>query len=126
MPWSASWPIFTRAWACKLVPDMPNTILQPALDDLEQYIVSEHYFTAGEAACRLKSVNIPEEGVIPSPLFQMTFCVLVLRGGTPVNGSSYHPDPGKFTPEEGRTYARAAALETLRDALKQAVLTAHA
>lgn len=83
--------------------------------DLEAEIVSEHYFTAGDAADHafgaVNRVSIP--GELPESLHQLTFCVLVLRNGFTVTGESACPSPENFDPQRGRDRAREKAVEKL-------------
>jgi hypothetical protein len=69
--------------------------------DLEANIASEHYFTAAEG------VRILEPD---SPLFLLTFCVLVLQNGFTVTGESACASPENFDAELGRKIARQNAI----------------
>lgn len=66
-------------------------------DALKAVIVSEHYFTAAEGVRIL-----PQD----SPLFLLTFCVLVLKNGFTVTGESACASPENFDAEIGRNIAR--------------------
>lgn len=72
-------------------------------EDIEGYIGTETYFTAGEAA---EALDLPlgEEARL------LTLCVIVLKNGFTVTGESACADPKKFNAEIGRTIARANAL----------------
>lgn len=91
---------------------VPN--VSPA--DIEATISSEHYFTAADGAGRLSStsVDVGADGLLPSQLQQLTFCVLVTKNGHTVTGQSYCQDPAKNVPVEGRTWARADAIGKLQ------------
>ena len=88
--------------------------------DIEENIVSEHYFTAadgviGAAASQSKSENTVmamvtfKECDAPS-LGLLTFCVLVLRNGFTVTGESACASPENFDAEIGRKIARQNAV----------------
>lgn len=81
--------------------------------DIEANIASEHYFTAADGALYHYSVNVPEinylEG-LPSELYRLTFCVLVLRNGFTVTGESACASPENFDAEIGRKIARQNAV----------------
>ena len=84
--------------------------------DVEAQIVSESYFTAADGV-RGASVGEPGESLIPeyvtyegSPLFLLTFCVLVLRNGFTVTGESACASPANFNAEIGRKIARENAV----------------
>lgn len=83
-------------------------------DDIEANIASEHYFTAADGALYHYSVNVPEinylEG-LPSELYRLTFCVLVLRNGFTVTGESACASPENFDAETGRKIARQNAIQ---------------
>lgn len=64
--------------------------------DLLSNIVGEHYFTAAQAVRLLN----PD-----SPLFLLTFCVLVLKNGFTVTGESACASPENFDEEIGRKIA---------------------
>ena len=72
-------------------------------EDIEGYIATETYFTAGEAAQAL-DLPLGEEARL------LTLCVIVLKNGFTVTGESACADPKKFNAEKGRTIARANAL----------------
>lgn len=85
-------------------------------DDIEANIASEHYFTAADGALYHYSVNVPEinylEG-LPSELYRLTFCVLVLRNGFTVTGESACASPENFDAEIGRKIARQNAVQKI-------------
>lgn len=92
--------------------------------DIEAEIASEHYFTAHDAAM---GQHQTEGGVIAvmhpnshsnavhagDALRLLTFCVLVLRNGFTVVGTSACASPENFDPELGRQIARKKAAEQL-------------
>jgi len=74
--------------------------------DIEAEIVSEHYFTAAQAAGLPPASGVdfapPRD---TSPLDLLTFCVLVLRNGFTVTGESACASPENFDAEIGRKIA---------------------
>ena len=80
--------------------------------DIEAEIVSEHYFTAAQAAGLPPASGVdfapPRD---TSPLDLLTFCVLVLRNGFTVTGESACASPENFDAEIGRKIARQNAVE---------------
>jgi hypothetical protein len=80
--------------------------------DIEAAIVSEHYFTAAEGATHHSAKGDPEPEFPPddSPLWLLTFCVLVLRNGFTVTGESACASPENFDFEIGRKIARQNAV----------------
>lgn len=76
--------------------------------DIEAAIVSEHYFTAAEAVTPHMATGDPEPEFPPtdSPLWLLTYCVLVLRNGFTVTGESACASPENFDAEIGRKIAR--------------------
>ena len=77
--------------------------------DLQANIVSEHYFTAGQAAFKHapgEEGPFGEPGRDTSPLDLLTFCVLTLRNGFTVTGESACASPENFDAEIGRKIAR--------------------
>lgn len=77
--------------------------------DVEEEIASEHYFTAGEAIAEV----CQDQPEAKSPLWLLTFCVLVLRNGFTVTGESACASPENFDAEIGRKLARAKAVDKL-------------
>ena len=71
--------------------------------DIEDNIVSEHYFTASGAAMVTS----------PGPLDLLTFCVLVLRNGFTVTGESACASPENFDAEIGKKIARQNAINKM-------------
>ena len=72
-------------------------------EDIEAYVKSETFFTAGQAAEAL-GLPIGDEAKL------LTLCVIVLKNGFTVTGESACADPAKFDAEIGRKIARANAL----------------
>lgn len=70
-------------------------------DHIQATIRSAHYFTAAEAV--MGQGNQPDLG---SPLWVLTFCVLVLQNGFTVTGESACASPENFDAEIGRKIAR--------------------
>lgn len=84
------------------------------LADLQANIVSEHYFTAGQAAFKHapgEEGPFGEPGRDTSPLDLLTFCVLTLRNGFTVTGESACASPENFNEEIGRKIARENAVQ---------------
>lgn len=90
-------------------------------DMIEGYVVQEQYFTAWEGLVGARDAGYREsvETSIAgdyqgySPLKLLTFCVLVLRNGYTVVGTSACADPKNYDREIGKTVARAKALEQI-------------
>ena len=79
-----------------------------SLDDLNDAIAAEHYFTAGDAVTALNQPKLS-----PSPLDLLTICILVLRNGFTVIGKSAPASPENFDAEKGKTFAREDAIRQL-------------
>lgn len=84
-------------------------------EQVEAFIVEEHYFTAGDGVdgARSKSwwhqaATPPKQTVHPT-LRVMTFCILVLANGFVVHGHSACADPANFNEDIGKRIARANA-----------------
>lgn len=98
------------------------------MQDVEDAIVSEHYFTADrpfyataakvkgcetdriQLAAVYKSAALEQLDMINSALERLTFCVLVLRNGFTVTGESSCVSPENFDAEIGRKIARQNAV----------------
>ena len=86
--------------------------------DVEENIVSEHYFTArdGRRGAIVDGTYVgrekpqPEESDLAA-LDLLTFCVLVLRNGFTVTGESACASPENFDAEFGREIARQNAVQ---------------
>lgn len=81
-------------------------------DQVEAFIVSEHYFTGadgvlGAATPAIRPLLTAQND--PPVLALLTFCVLVLANGFTVHGYSACADAKNFDPEIGRRIARANA-----------------
>lgn len=80
--------------------------------DIEANIVSEHYFTAGQAGGLTVAgpASLPgglcQSAAHPAALDLLTFCVLVLKNGFTVTGESACASPENFDAEIGRKIAR--------------------
>lgn len=86
------------------------------LDDITANILSVHYFTAYEGAnAKLMPVDAGESHSMLSEqsLKLLTICVLVLKNGFTVIGSSYCDDPKNFNSEMGRNVAYDDAVESV-------------
>lgn len=73
---------------------------------LQDEIASEHYFTAADGASRSANGNMTDYGNRPQALRLLTFCVLVLRNGFTVVGTSACASPENFDAGIGRRIAR--------------------
>lgn len=85
--------------------------------DVEDNIVSEHYFTArdGRQGAILRETYVGRETPLEDaadliPLDLLTFCVLVLKNGFTVTGESACASPENFDSEIGRKIARQNAV----------------
>lgn len=86
--------------------------------DIEANIASEHYFTADEGLIGdrwryAEDADDVDDNGIPEPLYQLTFCVLVLRNGFTVTGESACASPENFDAEVGRRIARQHAVSKI-------------
>lgn len=73
---------------------------------IDEQILSEHYFIAGEAVGVYYSKDMPEAIKKSEALDTLTFCVLVLKNGFTVTGESACASPENFDAEIGRKIAR--------------------
>lgn len=73
-----------------------------SLADMESKIISEHYFTAGEAVRATDQGLTPKD---PGPLDILTVCILVMRNGFTIIGKSAPASPENFDLEKGRRFA---------------------
>lgn len=80
--------------------------------DVEDSIVSEHYFTAADGCAGHCSMAVKQEGWV-QPLQLLTFCVLVLHNGFTVTGESACASPENLDAEIDRKVARAKAVEKI-------------
>lgn len=101
------------------------------LDQIEAFIDREYYFTAAEGvdgadlnAMREEQPDIPVQfcalsddvsvdGTLLAPLRLLTFCVLVLKNGFTVHGTSACADPANFRKDIGQRFAREDAISKL-------------
>lgn len=86
------------------------------LQSIEAKIASEHYFTANDGT--LGGTSFDDKGDIasarlPLPIFLLTICVLVMKNGYTVVGTSACVSLLNFDAELGRKIARQRALEQL-------------
>ena len=82
--------------------------------DIEASIVSEHYFTAGNAMQMESTVHIDKgQGWLLGATQQLTFCVIQLRNGFTVTGESACASPENFDAEIGRNIARDNAIQKI-------------
>ena len=81
--------------------------------DIENNIVSEHYFTAEDGVRQVDEtadLNAELNYEYPLSLHLLTFCVLVLRNGFTVTGESACASPENFDADVGKKIARANAV----------------
>ncbi|WP_421991675.1 Gp49 family protein [Roseococcus sp.] len=98
------------------------------LQQVNDFISSEHYFTARDGALGaflIEAGAITKEGetplepgtemgmFIPAPLELLTFCVLVLANGFTVTGQGVCADPANFDAQMGRDLARKDAVNKI-------------
>jgi len=93
------------------IQDKGLTSPRVTLEDIEENITSEYFFTAENG---IKG-EIEHRGGVPysyeTPLKLLTFCVLVLRNGYHVTGESACVSPENFDAELGRKIARQNAID---------------
>jgi hypothetical protein len=77
------------------------------LASIEASILSEYYFTAGDAVDALTS-DYPHPG-----LDLLTLCVLVLRNGWTIVGKSACADPANYNVDLGNRLARTDAINQI-------------
>ncbi len=102
----------------RLIQAKGKTAPRITMDDIEDNISSEHYFTAAEGMMASIETTGTNQGwpiedlsaVIPASLDLLTFCVLVLRNGFTVTGESACASPENFDSEIGRNIARTNAI----------------
>ncbi len=80
--------------------------------DIQDNIVSEHYFTASDGV-NGSFINAQCGYTPPKELGLLTFCVLVLRNGFTVVGESACASPENFNAEIGRKIARDNAVQKI-------------
>ena len=79
--------------------------------DIENNILSEHYFTAEEGVIGANEGELPLEKY--KQLCLLTFCVLVLKNGFTVTGESACASPENFDAELGRKIAKQNAVSKI-------------
>lgn len=95
----------------QMIQEKGLTAPRVTLDDINENIVSEHYFTASEGVIAHANMNSGHPGAIVTPALDLlTFCVLVLRNGFTVTGESACASPENFDAEIGRKVARQNAI----------------
>jgi hypothetical protein len=91
------------------------------IKDIEENIVSEHYFSAAQGDAKAMedaafvngSLNGKPMRAVPDALKLLTFCVLVLRNGFTVTGKSACASPENFDAGIGRNMARENAINKI-------------
>lgn len=82
-------------------------------EDVEAAIASEHCFTARQGCEGANGLRGGEEGTYNHSLGLLTICVLVLKNGFTVVGTSACASPENFNAEIGRKIAREKAVDQL-------------
>lgn len=94
-----------------------STAPRVTADDLEAAIDSEWFFTADQGCDGAAAAGVPYSQQPPigaqSPLRLLTICVLVLRNGFTVTGTSACASADNFDAEIGKRVARQDALRQL-------------
>jgi hypothetical protein len=106
-------PRFDDAGLEALLVDLGKTAPRITLEDIEDNIQQEFYFTAHDGVAGAELVKPDDEPMLlitHYALFNLTFCVLVLRNGYTVTGESACASPENFNAEVGRQLARANAV----------------
>jgi hypothetical protein len=81
------------------------------LEDIENNIIDERYFTAGDG---IRGKSYGASMPVPEHLDQITFCVLTLSNGFNVVGVNAGPvSPENFDAQLGRKLARQNAIDQL-------------
>jgi hypothetical protein len=80
------------------------------LDDVNNAIVAEHYFTGADGVFGHWVFHNVAGDTAPMPLTLLTFCVLTLWNGFTVTGQSACVDPSNFDAEIGKRIARQNAV----------------
>lgn len=79
--------------------------------DIEDNIVSEHYFGALDGIIHVNGGKLPDAN--NEALSLLTFCVLVLKNGFTVTGESACVSPENFNAEIGQKVARENAVHKI-------------
>lgn len=96
--------------------EIPNNGPRVTPTDIEAEVASEHYFTAKHGVLgEIASDGVPatayeRANAAPAALGLLTFCVLVLRNGFTVVGTSACASPKNFDADIGRRIARQDAV----------------
>jgi len=96
----------------QMIVDKRLTAPRVTFADIEANIVSEHYFTAGDAAYPDDKMATKDVATYRA-LNLLTFCVLVLRNGFTVTGESACVSPENFDAEIGRDIAKKNAVSKI-------------
>ena len=96
----------------RLIQAKGKTAARVTPTDIEENIVSTHYFTAAEGCAGACNMTVSPDGWV-APLNLLTFCVLVLRNGFTVTGESACASPENFDAEVGRKIARQNAVSRI-------------
>ena len=82
--------------------------------DIESNIVSTHYFTGFDGVAGAAGFA-PEHGTLAAPeaLSLLMFCVLVMKNGFTVTGTSACASPENFNAEIGQKNARLNAIQKI-------------
>lgn len=84
------------------------------MQDVENNIRSEHYFTAGQGVDgEARSKDDSPSYCYEKTLDLLTFCVIILQNGFTVTGESACASPENFNEEIGRKIARQNALQKI-------------
>jgi hypothetical protein len=89
-------------------PDTPAPRVTPA--DIDNAILHEIYFSAADGAL---AVGIPRDNPMSGSLKLVTFCVLMLRNGYKVVGTSACVSAANYDAVKGRTLAREDAVDKM-------------
>lgn len=81
--------------------------------DIEANIVTEYYFSAGDAVLMTGYIQGKDTDRCQEGLSVLTFCVLTLKNGFAVTGESACAHPSNFDVEIGRKIARQNAINKI-------------
>lgn len=81
-----------------------------SLADIEALIVSEHHFNAGDMARAASYPGAWKDADADGPLSLLSICILVLKNGYTILGTSACASPENFNAELGRKFAREDAI----------------
>lgn len=96
----------------------PNEKPSITLSDVQDAILSEHFFTAAQgdsqtlmdAALKSGAIDAAAARPVPQDLERLTFCVLILQGGHLVSGQSHCLNLEDSDAEVGKECARNDAI----------------